>query len=132
MNVVVFCPNLIGDTVMATPALRALRGGLAGATLIGVIKPHVAPTLDGAPWLDELIPFDPKGADPRHRTLPVLARLRGLRPDLAVLFPNSHRSALMAWLAGARRRIGFGRGGRGLLLTDRLVMPRDRRGRRLP
>ena len=60
MKVVVFCPNLIGDTVMATPAFRALRQGMAGATVLGVIKPHVAPTLDGAPWFDDLIPFDPK------------------------------------------------------------------------
>ena len=27
MTIVVFCPNLIGDTVMATPTLRALRAG---------------------------------------------------------------------------------------------------------
>src|SRR3954452_5691290 len=132
MKVVVFCPNLIGDTVMATPALRALRASFPDASLIGVIKPHVAPTLDGAPWLDRVILFDPKGSDPAHRTRAVLGRLRGLRPDVAVLFPNSHRSALLAWLAGARRRIGYGRGGRGLLLTARLAMPRDRRGRRLP
>ena len=30
MKVLVFCPNLIGDTVMATPAFRALRRGLVG------------------------------------------------------------------------------------------------------
>ena len=34
MKVIVFCPNLIGDTVMATPAFRALRRGLAGATVL--------------------------------------------------------------------------------------------------
>ena len=49
MKVVVFCPNMIGDTVMATPAFRALRRGLAGATILAVVKPQVAPTLDGAP-----------------------------------------------------------------------------------
>ena len=32
MTIVVFCPNLIGDTVMATPAFRALRRGFPGAT----------------------------------------------------------------------------------------------------
>ena len=31
MKVVVFCPNLIGDTVMATPVLRALRRGVSRA-----------------------------------------------------------------------------------------------------
>ena len=57
----------------------------------------------------------------------MLRRLRAERADLAVLFPNSFRSALLAWLAGIRRRVGYARGGRGLLLTDRLTSPRDER-----
>ncbi|MHC5544036.1 glycosyltransferase family 9 protein, partial [Singulisphaera rosea] len=132
MKIVVFCPNLIGDTVMATPAFRALRHGFADATILGVIKPHVAPTVEGAPWFDEIIPFDPKASHRNHRTLPVVRRLRAERPDLAVLFPNSHRSAWMAWISGARRRIGFEKGGRGFLLTDRLEWDRDSKGRRVP
>jgi heptosyltransferase-2 len=132
MTIVVFCPNLIGDTVMATPAFRALRRGFDGATILGVIKPHVAPTLDGSPWFDGLLPFNPKSRDPAHRMRAVIRRLRGARPDLALLFPNSFRSALVAWLSGAPRRLGYGRGGRGLLLTDRLDPPRDTRGRLIP
>jgi heptosyltransferase-2 len=132
MKVVVFCPNLIGDTVMATPAFRALRRGLAGATLLGVIKPHVAPTLDGAPWFDDLVRFDPSARDPGARTWRVLRRLRAERADLAVLFPNSFRSALLATLAGIPRRLGYARGGRGPFLTDRLSYPRGGDGRRVP
>jgi heptosyltransferase-2 len=132
MNVVVFCPNAIGDTVMATPTLRALRAGMPAARIVGVIRPNVAPTLDGNPWLDDLIPFAPNARDRRHRTLGAIQRLRRERADLAVLLPNSHRSAMMAWLGGARRRIGYDRAGRGLLLTDRLTVPRDADGKRLP
>ena len=132
MKVVVFCPNLIGDTVMATPALRALRSAYPGARVLGVVKPHVAPTLDGTPWLDALIRHDPKAHDRRHRTPAVWRTLRAERADLAVLLPNSFRSALLAWSAGIRRRVGYDRGGRGLLLTDRLTVPRDASGRRLP
>ena len=132
MKVVVFCPNLIGDTVMATPALRALRRGLPGATLLGVIKPQVAPTLDGNPWLDDFIRFDPMSRDPKHRTRAAWRALRAARADLAVLLPNSFRSALLAFAAGIPRRIGYARGGRGILLTDRLEVPRDAAGKRLP
>jgi heptosyltransferase-2 len=132
MKVVVFCPNMIGDTVMATPAFRALRRGLAGATLLAVVKPQVAPTLDGAPWFDDLIRFDPKGRDRQVRTWAVFRRLRAERPELAVLFPNSWRTVLLAMLAGIPRRLGYDRGGRGFLLTDRLTYPRGRDGRRLP
>ena len=68
MKIVVFCPNLIGDTVMATPAFRALRRHFPEPRLTGVIRPHVAPILDGTPWFDELIPFHHRSArrDQRH------------------------------------------------------------------
>jgi heptosyltransferase-2 len=131
-RVAVFCPNLIGDTVMATPTLRALRLGLPDARIIGIIKPNVAPTLDGNPWLDEVVPFDPKARDARWRTWPTLRRLRAERLDVAVLLPNSFRSALIAYLSGARRRVGYSRGGRGSLLTLCLKAPVDQDGRFLP
>ncbi len=132
MTIVVFCPNLIGDTVMATPTLRALRLGFPGARILGVLKPHVSPTLDGVPWLDDRILFDPRARDPGHRMRAVLTRLRDERPEVAVLLPNSFRSALMAWRSGARRRVGYARGGRGFLLTERLEPARDGSGRFLP
>jgi heptosyltransferase II len=128
MRIAVFAPNLIGDTVMATPTLRALRAGYPGAEIAVVIKPHVAPTLDAAPWIDRVIAFAPNAKDPANRSAALLRTLRTGRFDLAVLMPNSFRSALMARLGGARRRVGYARGGRGLLLTDRLTPPKDARG----
>jgi heptosyltransferase-2 len=132
MRIVVFGPNLIGDTVMATPTFRALRRGFPGSRLVGVIRRHVAPTLEGTPWFDELIPSDPHAGARGSGSCAVVKRLRRERFDLAVLLPNSFRSALMAWLAGIPRRLGYERHGRGLLLSERLHHPRDARGRRLP
>ncbi len=132
MKIAVFCPNLIGDTVMATPAFRALRRGFPEAMLALVVKPRVWPTLEGTTWFDEVINFEPGSMDRERRTLPVLRRLRRARFDVAVLFPNSIRSASIAWLADIPRRVGYVRHGRGLLLSDRLHYPRDSAGRRLP
>jgi heptosyltransferase-2 len=131
MNLAVFLPNWIGDAVMATPALRALREHFAGAHVVGVLKPYVAGVLEGAPWLDELILLDARG--PWSRRWPAAAwALRQRRVDLAVLFPNSFRSALVARLGGCRRRVGYVRYGRGPLLTYRLAPTRDGRGRLAP
>ena len=128
MTILVFCPNLVGDTVMATPAFRALRSGHPGARMVAVVKPKVAPTIAGGPWFDHLIGFDPRSSRLEERAGAVLRRLRVEEAEIAVLFPNSFRSALMAWRAGARRRVGYSRGGRGSLLTDRLAPLRDDRG----
>jgi heptosyltransferase-2 len=132
MKIAVFCPNLIGDTVMATPAFRALRRGFPDAILTAVIKPRVAPTLDGTTWFDELIRFDSASRQREERMVSVVRKLRRARFDVAVLFPNSIRSAGIAWLADIPRRVGFVRHGRGLLLTDRLHFALDAAGRRLP
>jgi heptosyltransferase II len=132
MRIAVFCPNLIGDTVMATPTFRALRRGFPGAELAGVIRPQVAPTLDGSDWFDERILFDHRSEQPAQRMFSMLRRLRRARFDLAVLLPNSFRSALVARLAGIPRRLGYERHGRGILLTDVLHHPLDADGRRRP
>jgi heptosyltransferase-2 len=131
MNVVIFLPNWIGDAVMATPALRALREHFADARLVGVMKPYVAGLLEGAPWLDQQILLDNHG--PWSQRWPSVARqLRRERPALALLFPNTFRAALAAWLGRCRRRIGYRRYGRGMLLTDRLEPVRDTDGRLVP
>jgi heptosyltransferase II len=131
-TIVIFCPNLVGDTVMATPAVRAIRAAKPDARLLGVIRPQIAATLGGTSWFDDLILFDAKSKERKFRVGAVREQLRGARADLAVLFPNSFRSGLLAWSSGIRRRIGYARGGRGFLLTDRLVVPRDAEKHRLP
>jgi heptosyltransferase-2 len=124
MNIAVFLPNWVGDVVMATPALRALRKTHSHARIIGIGKPYVAGVLEGSPWLDELVFLDRAGPW-RHRWPAVAWRLRAERFDLAVLFANTLRSALVARLAGCKRRVGFVRHRRSLLLTDRLTYARE-------
>ena len=113
---------------MATPTLRALRRHLRDAQLIGILRPHLAPVLEGTNWLDEQFLYQPKSSDSQLRGWPLLARLRRERFDAMLLLTNSLRTGVMAWLSGAPRRIGYARNGRSLLLTDRLY--HARRGRR--
>ena len=61
MKIAIFLPNWIGDVVMATPALRALREHFAGAHILGIMRPYVADVLRGSPWLDRHIFLDKRG-----------------------------------------------------------------------
>jgi heptosyltransferase-2 len=131
MKLAVFLPNWVGDAVMATPALRALREHFAGARIVGVLRPYVAGALEGCPWLDEWQFLDRHGPW-SHRWPAVAQRLRQYSADIAILFPNSFRSALVAWLGKCRERIGFVRQGRGPLLTYRLAPICDAAGRLIP
>ena len=130
-RIALFLPNWIGDVVMATPAIRAVRERFPEARLIAVCRPYVKALLDGSPWFDDIILHDKQGSW-KLSGFGVIRRLRQERCDAAVLFPNSFRSALFAWLGKCRRRIGFARSGRSLLLTDRLQPIKDERGRFKP
>ena len=131
MNVALFLPNWVGDAVMATPAIRALRQHFASANLVGILRPYIADVFAGSPWFDSLIHLDPKGI--RSNRWPSVAReLRHRQIDLAILFPNSFHSALTAWLGNCRERIGYALHGRSLLLTKRPAWECDASGRRIP
>jgi heptosyltransferase-2 len=124
MRIAMFLPNWIGDAVMATPAIRAVRQKHPAARIVAVGRQHVADTLHGSPWIDEWLMSG--------STLPLAAELRARSMDQAILFPNSFRSALIAWLGRCRQRIGYARQGRSWLLTHRLQPVRDARGRIVP
>jgi heptosyltransferase-2 len=130
MKIAVFLPNWIGDMVMATPALRTLREHFRQARFIGVHRRYVAGVLDGWDWFDRSLLLD--GGPNTYGLWGAAWQLRKEKVDLAILFPNSLRSALIARLGGCRRIVGYARDGRSLLLTDRLAALRDARGRFLP
>jgi heptosyltransferase II len=122
MSLGVFLPNWVGDVVMATPALRALRRHFAGERLVGILRPHLAELLAGTEWFDELWPFDPRARQSGLGRWALVRKLRRARFDAVVLLTNSFHTALLAWLGGAKRRIGYVRDGRGLLLNAKVYM----------
>jgi len=121
-RILVVLPNPVGDVVMATPALAALRRRFAAAHITMLGRAPALAVLAGTHLADAVLPE----RRPWWRTAVALRRRRF---DLAVLLPNSFRSALTAWAGGARRIVGTDRGGRGWMLSHPLAPPRDERGR---
>jgi heptosyltransferase-2 len=132
MKLVIFLPNWIGDAVMCTPALRALRRHFGReAWIAGVMRPHIADLLAGTAWLDEQLFYVPASPERALGTWGLIGRLRRAKPDVAALLTNSLRTGLLAFLSGARERVGYTRYGRGPLLTHRLLPPQEDDGRLL-
>jgi len=112
--------NWLGDLVISLPALHAVRRRYAGAHLAVVIRAELAGFFDGIAWIDEVITYQTlRGAWRIGTNRRLIDDIRSRRFDLAILFPNSFSSALIATLAGVPRRAGYSTDGRGLLLTDR-------------
>ena len=120
MKICVRLPNWLGDTVMAVPALAALRAAWPDGELLAA-GPW-APLLAGQGLAGVLLAY-PRAWSGRLRAADSVARFR---PDLAVVLPNSFESALAAWYSGAPRRVGFERGARAELLTEVVPVPDPR------
>ena len=129
-RILVHTPNWVGDAVMATPAFGALRERFPRAEITFLARSYLHELLQPGPWFDRLLSADPAQSLRGLHRLARELRQEGFR--LAVLFPNSFRSALLAWWAGIPERVGYGRGGRGPLLTEPLPAPRGGDGRFLP
>lgn len=110
---------------MSLPALRALRIRYPDAHISLLAKPWVAALFEGERSVDRVIRLEGASGPRDWRAKAKLARsLRAERFDLAVLLPNSFESAALAFLAGVKRRVGYARDGRSLLLTDAVPLPR--------
>jgi len=128
MNIAIVLPNWVGDVVMATPTLRAVRAHFSGrAKLVGVLRPYSAHVLAGLPWFDEHLHYDPRARDRSLSELTLIRNLRKRKIDTVLLLTNSLRTGFLAWMSGAKRRLGYVRYGRGPLLTERLQPPRQGR-----
>ena len=132
-RILVVQPSWVGDAVMATPTLRAIRLLYPAAHITYLLRRYVKPLYAGMPWADRLITYRTARTGPRRGRgmLDIVRRIRAGRFDLAILLTNSFKTALMCWLGGASRRVGYDRDGRGLLLTDRLP-PFRQNGRLAP
>ena len=119
-RLLVMLPSWVGDVVMATPVLRALREILPQTRITGVMRPGLDTLLTGSPWLDETIVHRNRGLRGPWQ----LARaIRRSQPQVGLLLPNSFRSALALRLSGCPIRIGYGRDGRSMLLTHAPAPP---------
>jgi len=120
----VIAPQWIGDAVMSEPLLALLAA--RGEQLTVAALPWVAPVYRAMPQVTDVIelPFAHGRLDWAARRK--LARtLRG-RFDTAYVLPNSLKSALIPWLAGIAKRIGYQGESRYLLLNRRLPNPPGR------
>jgi len=134
MNILVLRYRFIGDTILTVPFLRNLRREHPDARIDLVIAPYSSDVLRNIPYVDNLIVYDPptihQDSSGLHRTLGskirFLRELRATRYDKAYILKRSLSSALIAFLSGARERIGFDTEHRGFLLTKRIPYRKDR------
>jgi heptosyltransferase II len=113
-------PNPLGDACMSLPAVRALRAAYPKGRITICTRENLTAFWQSQVEVDHVIGFA-KGLSPWQvgKTL----RGTGSTFDRGLLLPNSFRSALELRLGGVSRLIGYGRSGRGCLLSQRVAPP---------
>ncbi|MBS3733598.1 MAG: lipopolysaccharide heptosyltransferase II [Phycisphaerae bacterium] len=131
-DILVLLPTWIGDAVMATPTLRALRAARPNARITHMGSSATLDVLAPDPWADDVL-TDTSRQRPRlanfHR---IAARLRRRRYATGLLLPNSFRTAALVRAGGVTRVVGYDRDVRGWMLTRKLAPPRDADGELAP
>lgn len=108
-RILVVRTDRVGDVVLSTPLIRALRRAFPKVHLAAMVRPYARDVLVGNPHLDEILEDDPDGADAgRAGFRRQVGELRRRNFDTALLLLPTLRLARMLWTAGIRRRIGVG------------------------
>ncbi len=122
-KVLVWLPSPMGDAVLCTPALRAIRQRFGSCKIIFLAEPIVCEVLSPSDYNDEWLEL-------RHSSPFAIAKmLKKHKFTDAILFKNSLASALAVFLAKIPSRIGYTREGRGFLLTEKLYPPKLSNGK---
>jgi lipopolysaccharide heptosyltransferase I len=94
----------LGDIVHALPAAAALRDTFPEAQIDWAIDPKWSRVLEGNPDLNRAILFDRLSA---AASVSAVRTLRAAKYTCAIDFQALYKSALLAFVSGASRRIGF-------------------------
>ncbi|TSA11171.1 MAG: lipopolysaccharide heptosyltransferase II [Deltaproteobacteria bacterium] len=125
-NILIRSTNWVGDAIMTTPAIQAIRQNFPNAKITILAKPWVKDVFAANHCIDQIIVYDSMH---RHRGLRGQVRMakelaeQGL--DLAILLQNAFEAAWLAYLARIPRRAGYNTDARSLLLTHSVPLKKE-------
>ena len=117
--------NWLGDTLFATPFIRAIREVCPDSYIAVLTHPRCYEILEGNPNINEIIIYDEKK---QHRGLlrrfSIISYLRSKRFDTAFILRKSLTRTLVLLFSKIPNRIGYNSKRAGFLLTKRVAVPR--------
>ena len=126
-NILIVRTDRIGDVILTTPSIAALRKAYPEARISVLVSPGTRDLIAGNPYIDEVLVDDGKKA---HRGLSGFLRLvtalKKKHFDLAVVFHTKKRTNLLCVLAGIPYRLGYKNDKLGFFLTHPVEDTRHR------
>jgi heptosyltransferase-2 len=117
-KILIRAANWVGDAIMTTPVVRAVRKNYPLSKMTVLAKPWVVPVYENNPYIDRVMVYESGG---RHKmgwgTLRLAADLKDNRFDLGILMQNAFEAALITFLGRVKERLGYNTDARRLLLN---------------
>jgi heptosyltransferase-1 len=133
-RILIIKPSALGDIVLALPALASLRASFPDAKISWFVRSECAPLFDSVGGVDDIILFERKllgkwWYNPKAfaALVRLISRLRRGKFDIVIDLQGLFRTALFAWLAGCKKRLGMAesREFAGLFYTHKIAQDND-------
>jgi lipopolysaccharide heptosyltransferase II len=122
--------RLIGDVVLSTPLIRALRRTFPDASLSYLVERDAASVVSGNPHLNDVLVVErSRGLARVADDLRLAWRLRRARFDVVIDMHGGPRSSWLTLATGAPQRIGYDIAGRQWMYTRTVARARELRPR---
>lgn len=123
-NILIRVPNWLGDSMMASPVVAAVRKAFPQSTITILSKPNMAPFWRGFSEVNEVLVIE-KGWGGTIRTI---LEIKKRKFDVALILPTSFSSAFLLFAADIPVRVGWGGEGREIFLTKVIpaIAPRQK------
>ena len=111
----------IGDVILATPLFEAARNSMPDHTVVAVVRKGCENLIGNNPYVDEIVVWDKRGTESGLKGIHRLRnRLKKFSIETALIPHRSARTAFTVYFSGAKKRIGFNKGGGAVFHTIRV------------
>ena len=121
-RILIIRTDRIGDVVLTTPMIKAIRDAWPTSYIAMMVSPAVVDVVKGNPYLDEVVVYDKNNL---HRGLrgglKFISELRKKKFNLAIVMHTKSRINIITYLAGIRERVGYHNKKFSFLLTKKLI-----------
>src|SRR4029453_12397982 len=98
-KILVIQTAFLGDVILALPAVQTLKLHLPDSKIDFLCIPGTSSILENHPDINNIIPYDKKGADKIDKFIEILAELRENKYDVGFCLPPSPRSRFLTYFS---------------------------------
>lgn len=124
-NILVIKLRMIGDAVISTPSIRALKEHYEGSHVVLLTSPPASEVFKNNPYVDEIMIYDRIKMNSVKENIVFFKELRRKKIDIAVNLHATFRTALIAFFCRAKKRVVHNHSGRNYFSSVKITAKKE-------